>query len=168
MDPTSDNPTLSGDTNTCPRKNTFLDRIAALLTYPESSQMRNCNLLGKRNYTAILREYLFYASFVSMYFITIEFFVNNNNPKMCMTTTYFVYLKSHSSIQLEKFTFMQKPNVSNTHKIILPKLKHQNDNITNIFIVGNSQKKRKYVYSEHTLHGISWFIIRINFSYHIS
>ena len=69
MDPPSDSPVLSGDTNTCPRKNIFRDRIAALLTCPESNQMRNCSWRGKRSYMATLREYPFnFSFFVSIFY----------------------------------------------------------------------------------------------------
>ena len=63
MDPTSDSPVLSDDTNTCPRKNIFLDRTAARLTYPESNQMKNYSWLEKRSYMATLREYPLNVSF---------------------------------------------------------------------------------------------------------
>ena len=73
MDPTSDNPALSGDTNTCPRKNTFRDRIVALLTCPESNQTKNCSWREKRSYTATPREYPFNFLFlVSIFYCNLS------------------------------------------------------------------------------------------------
>ena len=88
MDPTSDSPALSGDTNTCPRKNTFRDRIAALLTCPESNQMKNCSWREKRSYTATLREYPFNVSF----FVSIFTVCNVAATRYCFYTCLSVIL----------------------------------------------------------------------------